>query len=88
MPIEYNFYCISFGDGDNLYFKTKKAAETWLKEEGYRLADPCIWDHVYTKEKDEDDEGHIFLLGKIFEETFEAYKPTWIDRLIAVFYAR
>jgi hypothetical protein len=82
--MQYDFYRISHNDiGNETYFKTKAAAEAWLKEGGYILADRKIWDHVYT---DDGGKSHTFLCGEIFQETFDSYVPTWWDKLLQMFW--
>ena len=82
--MKYDFYRISYDDIGNVrYFATKPAAEAWLKKNDYVLADKKIWDHVYTNDGDK---SHTFLSGEIFEETFDAYVPTWQDNLRHWFY--
>lgn len=67
MDNNYDFFRISFSNiGNQRFFGTKETAEAWLKKHGYVLADPEIWDHVYT---DDGGESHTFLAGETFEET-------------------
>lgn len=90
MVIPDDFYRISHSFiGNESYFKTKPAAEQWLKDNGYVLADKKIWAHVYKKvvpDPLDESEGHTFLSGEVFEETFDKHRTLTVDSGIRWFY--